>query len=98
MDQATAPLKGTSLSQRVDKLQELLAEREQLVEEGCQVLRAAGDSLTVVKSKFEPVKAHSSLLSNTSTNVTQCNTEVSRLLVCVKVHEKVCSLTFQVDR
>lgn len=89
LDQPTASLKGVSLSQRVEKLQELLAEREQLVEEGCQVLQAAGDSLKIVKGKFEPVKTHSTLLSNTSKNVTQCNTEVSRLLICVKVHEKV---------
>lgn len=82
-------MKGASLSQRVEKLQELLSEREELVAEGRQVLKAAGGSLKIVKGKFEPVKTHSSVLSNTSKNVAQCNTEVSRLLVCMKVHEKV---------
>lgn len=85
----TSSLKDASLSVRVEKITEALSERKQLVEEGSQVLRAAAESLKGVKAKYEPVKTHSTVLVSTSKNATSCCEEVSRLLACLKVHEKV---------
>lgn len=85
----TSSLKDASLSVRVEKITEALAERKQLVEEGTQVLRGAAESLKGVRAKYEPVKTHSTVLVSTSKNATSCCEEVSRLLACLKVHEKV---------
>lgn len=89
----TSSLKDASLSARVEKITEALEERKQLVEEGTQVLRGTADSLNGVKAKYEPVKSHASVLVSTSKHATSCIEEVSRLLACLKVHEKVRSLS-----
>jgi hypothetical protein len=78
-----------SLALRVSELTATLQEHDQLVSDACAVLRNAGNSLTSVRAKYEPVKEHASTLSSTSTHAAQVSSDLLNLVVSLKVHHKV---------
>ena len=78
-----------SLALRVKELQDTLNEHEQLVAEGCSVLANATSSLSSVRAKYEPVKAHAAALSSTSTNTVQISSDLVNLANSLRVHYKV---------
>lgn len=78
-----------SLALRVRELQDTLTEHDQLVTDGCSVLTNAASSLASVRAKYEPVKAHASALSSTSTNAAQVSSDLFNLANSLRVHNKV---------
>ena len=82
-------VKPAVVSERAEKLAEILASQQGLIDEGRRILKSMCHRYDAVRVAYEPVRVQSLDLTNSQTNADRLKDAVAMLLERLKAAEKV---------